>query len=321
MLEIEKELSDMTNKKYKRYKMVLFIINISNMRINYNRKYYRKRGDNVECRVLKNKKCKINQYYNSNHPALDIVGENYTLDYITAHSDGIITTIQDNRSNMKGSIGNIAYGNYIKIEHQKGYSTLYAHLQNGLTLKQGQNIKKGDVIGYMGDSGNAYGKHLHFEIWKNNQRINPLEFLNKELPSSIEQPKIELKYNIGDIVNINGVYISSTSNKELKPLITKGTITKIIANTRNPYLIDNGKIGWVNDKNIISLENTNINRYLSNKNYQGISIVDALKEINIDTTYQYRQELAKLNNINNYQGTPEQNIKMLNLLKQGKLKY
>lgn len=134
----------------------------------------------------------------------------------------------------------------------------------------------------MGDSGNAYGKHLHFEVWKNNQRINPIEFLNKDLPILEEQPNQELKYDIGDIVTINGAYISSISKEKLNPLITKGTITKIIKNTRNPYLLDNGKIGWVNDSTIISSENTNNNKYLSNKNYQGNSIVDALKGINID---------------------------------------
>ena len=65
----------------------------------------------------------------------------------------------------------------------------------------------------------------------------------------------------------------------------------------------------------------NNNKYLSNKTYQGNSIVDALKEINIDSSFKYRSELAQLNNINNYKGTAEQNTKLLNLLKQGVLKY
>ena len=217
---------------------------------------------------------------------------------------------------MKGSVGSIAYGNYIKIDHQNGYYTLYAHLQNDLPVKNNQIVKKGQIIGYMSDSGNAYGKHLHFEVFKGNQKINPQEFLNKDLPKSTKP--VENKYQVGDIVEINGVYISSTSQDRLKPLITKGKITKIIDNAQNPYLLENGNIGWVNDNTIISKEN---NRYLSNKNYKGTSIVDALKEINIDSTYNYRSKLAKLNNINNYQGTTEQNIKLLNLLKEGKLKY
>ena len=217
---------------------------------------------------------------------------------------------------MKGSIGSLAYGNYIKIDHQNGYSTLYAHMKNDLPVKNNQLVKKGQVIGYMSDSGNAYGKHLHFEVYRGKQRINPTEFLNKDFLSSTEP--VDNKYKVGDIVEINGVYISSVSKEKLRPLITRGTITKILDNTPNPYLLNNGNIGWVNDNTIMSkLEN----RYLKNKTYKGQSIVDALKEINIDSSYNYRANLAKLNDIDNYKGTVEQNTKLLNLLKEGKLKY
>lgn len=61
------------------------------------------------------------------------------------------------------------------------------------------------------------------------------------------------KRKVGDIVTINGVYISSTTDKKLKPAITKGTITKIISGARNPYLLNNGNIGWVNDDCITSV--------------------------------------------------------------------
>lgn len=60
------------------------------------------------------------------------------------------------------------------------------------------------------------------------------------------------KYKVGDVVNINGVYISSDSTEKLVPAITKGTITKIIVGARNPYLLDNGNIGWVNDSCIVA---------------------------------------------------------------------
>lgn len=273
----------------------------------------------TDCRVLKRGKCKITQYYSNSHPSIDLVGENNTLDYITAHSDGVVTEVVDNRSNIKGSVGNIAYGNYIKIKHNDEYQTLYAHLKTGLNIKNNQQIKKGEIIGYMWDSGNAYGKHLHFEVWKYDKRINPLEYINKDFPIKKEEQKNN--YKIGDIVEINGVYISSTSKEKLRPLITKGKITKIIKDAENPYLLEDGKIGWVNDKVIISKKSQNDIKYLSNKNYKGNSIVDALSEINVDSSYEYRYKLARTNNIDNYRGTSEQNLKMLNLLKQGKLKY
>ena len=85
--------------------------------------------------------------------------------------------------------------------------------------------------------------------------------------------------------------------------------------------LDNGNIGWVNDNTIINKEISKPIKYLSNKTYKGNSIVDALKEINIDSSFNYRKQLATLNNISNYQGTESQNITLLNLLKQGLLKY
>ena len=60
-------------------------------------------------------------------------------------------------------------------------------------------------------------------------------------------------------------------------------------------------------------------KYLYNPNYKGNSIVDGLKEISIDSSFNYRKKLAKINNINNYIGSAEQNTTLLNLLKKGKL--
>jgi lysozyme len=59
--------------------------------------------------------------------------------------------------------------------------------------------------------------------------------------------------------------------------------------------------------------------YLSNKSYKGISLVDALKQIKVDASFSNRKRLAKNNGISNYSGTYSQNLKLLNLLKQGKL--
>ena len=270
----------------------------------------------MKTRVLERGYCDITQIYSDSHQAIDMVGETRTLDYVVAHSDGRVIFYQDGYGNMKGSIGNKSYSNFIKLEHQNGYYTLYAHMKNDLPIKNNQYVKKGQVIGYISDSGNAYGKHLHFEVWKGNARINPTKYLNEDL--IISTPSVDIKYKVGDIVEINGVYISSTSKEKLRPIITIGKITSIIENVNNPYLLEEGRIGWINDDNIIRKLN---NQYLSNKNYQGTSIVDALKQINIDSSYSNRTNLAKINNIDNYQGTSSQNTKMLDLLKQGLLKY
>lgn len=262
----------------------------------------------MQTRVLEKGYCDITQYFNENHRAIDIVGQNSTLDYITAHSDGRVIFYQDGYDNLKGSVGNISYGNCIKLDHGNGYETLYAHMQKGLLVKNGQYVKKGQRIGYMWDSGNAYGKHLHFEVQKDKVRINPYEYLNKELYTE------NLKYKVGDMVTINGVYISSTSENRLTPLINTGIITRVIENAKNPYLLNNGNIGWVNDSVIIR----NV-VYLENKTYTGSSIVEALNQINIDSSYNYREKLAIANGIENYRGTANQNIILLNKLKIGTL--
>lgn len=97
------------------------------------------------------------------------------------------------------------------------------------------------------------------------------------------------KRKVGDVVSINGVYVSSTSTQKIKPAITKGTITRIIAGARNPYLLDNGNIGWVNDECIVS--GSPVITYT-------VKAGDTLSEIaqKYNTTY---QKIAKDNNISN----------------------
>lgn len=65
---------------------------------------------------------------------------------------------------------------------------------------------------------------------------------------------------MGDEVEINGVYTASNSTNKLKPARTKGKITKIINGAKNPYLLDNGNLGWVNDSVIISKQTNSTNK-------------------------------------------------------------
>lgn len=70
---------------------------------------------------------------------------------------------------------NGGYGNYIKVKHGNGYETVYGHLSK-ISVKKGQKIKKGDVIGKVGSTGRSTGAHLHYEIIKNKKRVNPERF-------------------------------------------------------------------------------------------------------------------------------------------------
>lgn len=71
---------------------------------------------------------------------------------------------------------NGGYGTSIKIDHGNGYVTHYAHLSS-LSVKVGQTVSAGQVIGRMGSTGSSTGSHLHFEIYKNGKTVNPLDYL------------------------------------------------------------------------------------------------------------------------------------------------
>lgn len=68
------------------------------------------------------------------------------------------------------------YGNYVRIRHNGTYDTAYAHLHGfKKTLKKGNRVSQGDVIGYVGSTGFSTGPHLHYEVIKNGVQINPLK--------------------------------------------------------------------------------------------------------------------------------------------------
>ena len=67
-------------------------------------------------------------------------------------------------------------GNLVALEHGLGFSTYYAH-NRSVVVKVGQKIKRGDVIGYVGSTGNSTGPHLHYEVWKEGTSLNPFTFI------------------------------------------------------------------------------------------------------------------------------------------------
>lgn len=67
-------------------------------------------------------------------------------------------------------------GKLVVLEHGFGFTTLYAH-NKMILVKVGQKVKRGDIISYVGSTGNATGPHLHYEIWKNGRPVNPRKYL------------------------------------------------------------------------------------------------------------------------------------------------
>ncbi|WP_299677473.1 M23/M56 family metallopeptidase [uncultured Dokdonia sp.] len=71
-----------------------------------------------------------------------------------------------------------AWGNLLKLKHENGYETWYAHLKD-FEAHYGQSVKKGTIIGYVGMTGNTTGPHLHYELRYNKKSLNPLDYLKE----------------------------------------------------------------------------------------------------------------------------------------------
>lgn len=140
----------------------------------------------MKCRVLDSGICEVTQEYKGlQHGGIDIVNQNYTLGNIVAHTEGEVVEV---RTNCNSFEPNGSYGNYVKIKHDNGYYTLYAHMTyNTIKVSKGQRVSKGQLLGYMGATGTAYGGHLHFEVRnKSDVRIDPTSYLDSELPSVVK---------------------------------------------------------------------------------------------------------------------------------------
>lgn len=110
------------------------------------------------------------------HPGLDFSAPQGTPIYATA--EGVVQTA--------GNLGN-GYGNHVVIQHGYSYSTLYGHMSR-IKAKRGQRVKRGEVIGYVGNTGKSTGAHLHYEVFKGRKRLDPIYFFYNDLtPEQYQQ--------------------------------------------------------------------------------------------------------------------------------------
>ncbi len=123
------------------------------------------------------------------HPILKIPLMHYGQDFTAktgiemyATGNGVIKSIR--RSNR-------GFGNHIVIDHGYGYETLYAHLSK-FNVKKGQKIKRGEVIGFVGNTGRSTAPHLHYEVHKNGKKINPINFYYNDLSPAQYEEMIKL---------------------------------------------------------------------------------------------------------------------------------
>lgn len=83
------------------------------------------------------------------------------------------------------------YGNEIEVDHGYGYITLYAHL-SAFDVKKGQRVKRGQVIGLVGNTGKSTAPHLHYEVRKNNVQVDPIYFFFNDLTPDEYSKMLEL---------------------------------------------------------------------------------------------------------------------------------
>lgn len=98
------------------------------------------------------------------HWGMDFTAPRGTPVYATG--DGVV---------VRADNGSAGYGRHIRIDHGYGYVSLYAHLYK-YSVRKNQKVKRGDLIGFVGSTGRSEAPHLHYEIFKDDQRINPINF-------------------------------------------------------------------------------------------------------------------------------------------------
>jgi len=128
------------------------------------------------------------------HPIYKIRKFHYGMDFtaptgteIYATGNGVIEVVDNS---LRG------YGKRIIIDHGFGYKTLYGHL-NGFNVKKGQEVKRGDVIGFVGSSGTSTAPHLHYEVLKNNKKVNPVHYYFNDLSPEEFDKMIFISSNSG----------------------------------------------------------------------------------------------------------------------------
>lgn len=127
----------------------------------------------------------------SAHSAIDLRASVKTPVY--ASEDGFVNWVQT--WDGKTKTGNQSYGNLVRIEHDsyngKRLETYYAHLSS-VSVRTGQTVKEGQLIGYSGQTGNCYGAHLHFEVRLDRTRVHPLNWLDADFTCSTNAVRANL---------------------------------------------------------------------------------------------------------------------------------
>ena len=119
------------------------------------------------------------------HSGMDFTAPSGTDVYATG--DGVIAAVQSSQRGL---------GKHIVIDHGFGYSSIYAHL-NGFNVRKGQKVHRGDVIGFVGNTGTSVANHLHYEIKLNGKNVDPVNYYFEDLSPAEYERMIEIASKTG----------------------------------------------------------------------------------------------------------------------------
>lgn len=128
------------------------------------------------------------------HPIYKIIKFHSGMDFtapagtdVYATGDGVIASVQSSQRGL---------GKNIIIDHGFGYVSIYAHLSN-FNVRLGQKVRRGDVIGYVGNTGTSVANHLHYEIKLNGRNVDPVNYYFEDLSPSEYERMIEIASKTG----------------------------------------------------------------------------------------------------------------------------
>lgn len=127
------------------------------------------------------------------HPIYKILRFHYGMDFTASVGTDVFAT---GNGIVKTAGKEVGYGNIVTIDHGFGYETYYAHLSR-IKVHEGQKVKRGDVIGLVGNSGTSTAPHLHYEVSKDGQKVNPQNYYFQDLSPAEYEKMITISSNMG----------------------------------------------------------------------------------------------------------------------------
>jgi len=127
------------------------------------------------------------------HPIYKIPRFHYGMDFTAATGTDVFAT---GIGVVKEASRETGYGNRVVIDHGFGYETFYAHLSK-ISVKVGQKVNRGDVIGFVGSTGTSTAPHLHYEVSKNGAKVNPQNYYFQDLTPLEYEKMIAISSNMG----------------------------------------------------------------------------------------------------------------------------